>query len=682
MAKRKHKKAAASGMKYGRKGKDKRGAEIDPKEAARLKKEHYLFSMSHAGLPDRSVGGLQLLPAAVFTAVVILIVRQYRYKRDMSVYYWSSDRTELTEFFSHYKVMLIEIATIAALVFLLYRIVTQSFAVKRSVCYIPMAVYLFLTLLSWALSEHRDVAWSGWNDRFEGTAVIICYMLMLFYLINSVNSEHNLKCILYPVTGVTILLSLLGVSQATDHDFLRTAPGLKLLVPNKKLPDGSMPWDQIDQAKEAGEEYLRFEFQNREIYQTVYNINYVSFYLTLLLPIFGLLFIREKRLAKKILWGAIFTLLVFNLIGSASSGGLLGCAVVVVVAVILLNKRLLHWWKSVAVLVALTLIVGGVTLDRWGPELRGAVRSVIGAGTEQNAQPQASGKPGASGHRLDYFITDDRGLTFSLDGNVATIAATPDGVMTATDAGGNSLPWSQSDASGMVSFQDASFRDVRIAPSRSEGGKEMLIFSLQNEERQWKFLVDGERPGNLIFQNDMGKSVELANIPHFGFQNNPGFGSGRGYIWSVSLPMLRDTVLVGKGADTFAIYFPHNDYVGKYNAGWSVNMIVDKPHNMYIGIAFNTGVLSLIALLILFGGYLVGSFRLYRKETFDTFASYAGAGIFLGVCGFLVSGVVNDSTVSVMPMFYGLLGTGIATNMIVRRAAQVRTGQTTAVRSV
>jgi len=33
-----------------------------------------------------------------------------------------------------------------------------------------------------------------------------------------------------------------------------------------------------------------------------------------------------------------------------------------------------------------------------------------------------------------------------------------------------------------------------------------------------------------------------------------------------------------------------------------------------------------------------------------------------GICGFLAAGLVNDSTVSTMPMFYGLLGTGIAIN--------------------
>jgi hypothetical protein len=289
----------------------------------------------------------------------------------------------------------------------------------------------------------------------------------------------------------------------------------------------------------------------------------------------------------------------------------------------------------------------------------------------------SSGKAGASGHRIDYFITNDKGLTFSLDGNVATFSVTPEGDLAVVDSKGKDISLAQNASSGEITLEDERFKSAYFTPARDEEEGEFFVFALRGEKREWKFRIEREEQNRLIFQNDLGKTADLVNVPHFGFKNNPGFGSGRGYIWSVSLPMLKDTIFIGKGADTYCLYFPHKDYVGKYNANWGVNMIVDKPHNMYIGIAFNTGLLSLIAWLVLFGVYLVQSFRLYRRETFDTFASYAGAGIFLGICGFLVSGVVNDTTVSVMPMFYGLFGTGIAANMIVskRRQAEREAGK-------
>jgi O-antigen ligase len=128
--------------------------------------------------------------------------------------------------------------------------------------------------------------------------------------------------------------------------------------------------------------------------------------------------------------------------------------------------------------------------------------------------------------------------------------------------------------------------------------------------------------------------------------------------------MIKDTILLGHGADTYCIYFPHKDYAGKYNADWEINKIVDKPHNMYMGMAIGTGLISMLSLLVLWAIYIIQSIKLYFRTEFDSYISFVGAGIFFGICGFLVAGLVNDSSVSVMPMFYGLLGTGIAINMM------------------
>lgn len=129
--------------------------------------------------------------------------------------------------------------------------------------------------------------------------------------------------------------------------------------------------------------------------------------------------------------------------------------------------------------------------------------------------------------------------------------------------------------------------------------------------------------------------------------------------------MMKDTALIGYGADTYCIHFPHEDYAGKYNAGWGINTIVDKPHNMYMGMWVGTGGLSVIAFLALLVMYFVQSLKLYFRFKEESWLSYAGLGMFLGVFGFAVAGLVDDSTVSVMPLFYTVLGMGIAVNMMI-----------------
>ena len=40
-------------------------------------------------------------------------------------------------------------------------------------------------------------------------------------------------------------------------------------------------------------------------------------------------------------------------------------------------------------------------------------------------------------------------------------------------------------------------------------------------------------------------------------------GSGRGYIWSRSIPLIKQAGFMGLGADTYPEYFPQNDFKGK-----------------------------------------------------------------------------------------------------------------------
>ncbi|MDR1571529.1 MAG: O-antigen ligase family protein [Clostridiales Family XIII bacterium] len=655
----------------------------------------YAWSMGYAPGPDAGAHWAQLLPAALFTAIVITLVRMYSYTRDMSQFYWSSSTGDLPEFFSHYKVVMIVVSVVLALLMLLYRVFTQSLAFRRSVLYYPMLAYSALVIISYALADEdaKIFAWHGWNDRFEGTYVLLCYMIMLFYIMNSVNSEKNVKWIIYPTAVVSALLSLLGLSQYLDRDFFRTALGQKLLVPNTVTEGGATTWDLIDQAAANGEQMLNFTFQHREIYQTVYNINYVSFYLTLLIPLFGLIFIREKRLRQKLLWGALFALVMLNLIGSASSGGILGMFFVVLLGAIMLNRRLLLWWRPLLVLIAITVAVAGGTYERWYPEVSGAVRGALGQGAI-GAVPATPG-PGSDGEaaqeapeaapRLDYFINEGRDIVFSVNGSEARVSPDEEGgtySMLVRDSEGKALtlredPVQMSDEEGAepnlaYAIDDGRFAGLRLVPASppendGTGASIYYIFLLEGDSRQWPFAITD---GGSFYLNDLGNLVKLENVPHVGWSDNPGFGSGRGYIWSRTLPMMKDTLLIGHGADTYCMYFPHLDYVGKHNTGWNINMIVDKPHNMYMAAAIGTGGLSLLALLALFAIYVVQSARLYWRESYDDFIPVVGVGIFLGVFGFLVSGFVDDSTVSVMPLFYGLLGVGIAINMMLARRAR------------
>lgn len=631
----------------------------------------YLWSMNSAHGIDEEVHWIQLFPIAFYTSVIIMITRMANYNRPMEQFFWYSGGNDLVDFFSYYKMIAILITTLVILFMLLYRFFTQSLAIKRTPYYVPMALYTFFVVLSYIFSDYKEFALFGWNDRFEGTLVLVGYMIILFYTLNSINTERAVKWIVYPTAVTTALLGLLGVSQGLDRDFFRTALGQKLITPNSTTASGETIHQLIDKASSAGELLLNFTFTNKQIYQTVYNINYVSFYLTLLIPLFGFLFIRsvmrkqEEPIWKKILWGALFALLEYNLIGSASSGGFLGMGIAVIVAIILLNKTLIKWWKPLLVLVVITILIGGATSDRWLPEITRAVDGVLG----KSASPVVE-DPGAVPneiHSLDSILTIGNDIIIGVDGHQMIMTTSPEDPLSlkVTDQEGKSIDLVPTETDPICSFEDPRFDFCLIQPAKSKEGENFFIFSLDDQKQNWVFRVTDE---GVLYNNELGKTVKLDEVvPSIGWENNLRFGSGRGYIWSRTLPMMKETLLIGHGADTYCIFYPHHDYLGKYKVNWNINMIVDKPHNMYMGMWVGTGMISVLAFLSILLIYIIQSIKLYWKIDLRNFTEYAGYGIFLGIVAFCVTGLVDDSSVSVMPMFYGLLGVGMSVNIMLKR---------------
>lgn len=631
-------------------------------------KKDFLFQMSDAPKIGEEYHMFQWLPILLFSAVVILITRMATYERPMDQFYWTNSGNDLTDFFSYGKMVAIVSITALALFVILYRFFSQSFVLKRTGIYIPMLIYVLFVGFSYLLSDYKEFSLWGWNDRFEGTVVLIAYMFMLFYVINTVQSEKSVKVTLAAVGISSSVLGILGISQALDKDFFRTALGQKLITPNSMLESGITMHDHIDMMKEQGKLALEFTFQNKEIYQTVYNINYVSFYLTLLIPVFGLLFIRsimkkkEEPLWKKLIYGLLFGLLIYNLIGSASSGGIFGMAIVVLLAIILFNKRIISWWKPLLVLVLITVLVGGITYDRWLPEIQNTFKMV--SPETQVADSETADVP--AGH-LDYIKTEGNTITLGYNGETLIFTTFPEDPtsLMVTDEEDNVLPIKETNVSPIYFVNQEPFTSITVRPAQDDGGNSYLVIGTDGDE--WPFRI---QETGVLYLTGLGQLVSLEPVPAYGFETNQGFGSGRGYIWSRTLPMMKETLLLGHGADTYCAYFPHHDYVGKYNSGtFSTvkDIIVDKPHNMYMGMWIGTGMISVLAFLGIMALYFIQSIRIYWKRELSSFLDFAGAGILLGVVGFLFAGLVNDSSVSVMPLFYTLLGLGVSINLMLQK---------------
>ncbi len=624
----------------------------------------------------------EMLPILIFAAVVIMIVRVKNFKRPMTQFYWDPryDESWMNDFFAYNKMVLILICAAIAALILLYKYFSKTLVIKRSPMYAPMAVYSLFIVLSFIFTRYKEFSLLGWNDRFEGTLPLLAYMLMLFFTINTVNGEKNVRQLMWSVGISSVLLNVLGFAQGMGKDFFATRIGQKLITANYELDGGFKLYDAIDAAADRGETYFNIGFE-RTAYQTVYNPNYVSFYLSLLIPIFTMLLLRSmqkgsgEHFLKKLAFMGLLGLQVYNVMASRSVGGYIGLSFTLVLSVIILHKRLITWFKPMLLILLIMGISLGLTYKVWTNEIIHSWKGLfVKTVTTREVSMEmdelaASVAPASVRPYFDYLYTTDSSIDMSIFGNPLSVVVTYNengsikGIAL-VDGQQNPLPIVPMEReAGTFYIKDNRFYEyIKVNLSTDQSGMHGITLRFSGGEMLFVLVND-----SIYYHNPYGKFCNIARVESWGFKENLQLGSGRGYIWARSLPMLKDNILVGCGADCYCAHFPQYDYTGKFNAMFRLSIIVDKPHSMYLGAAINTGMISLIALLALYIGYFIQSAKLYFKLDFGTdYMSYAGAGIFFGVSGFLAAAAVNDTSVSVMPIFYALMGTGAAINIMLK----------------
>lgn len=111
--------------------------------------------------------------------------------------------------------------------------------------------------------------------------------------------------------------------------------------------------------------------------------------------------------------------------------------------------------------------------------------------------------------------------------------------------------------------------------------------------------------------------------------------TGRGYIWLNTLPALKNCFIIGTGTGEFCFHYPQNDIVGALNTHGSANLLTDKPHSMYLGLAVSCGIPALLIFLAL-------AVITLRRGALSSVRSGVLSGAFAAVIAALVMGFAND----------------------------------------
>lgn len=586
---------------------------------------------------------------AMVAGVVPLIVSACYYRIGLKEFVWFSDSDAAYDFFLYWKgQMLILLCGLLALYVAVRQLAgkEQGWQERMEWKYlVPLFLYVLLALLSAILSEHGDMAVWGGYEQWEGVIVITAYVIVLFFASLLLEGGTEISIFMWIFLVLVFVMSALSVCQFFGHDFFRTGAGQAVMnfMIEKKLK-------------------FTFNFDVGRVYATLYNPNYVGSYVALVLPVILSLTSRSRRLLPRIrsVLAAVTAMGLFiMLIGSESVTGFIGVLASLMLAfVFVIANPGVEKKKVIAGAgICAAVIAAAVCLNR--PVFEYGLNKIVNPTPNQFAVRSMESREGAlwittAGEDVLKLTCEEQNGTFRFE---------------AADNGGNAVEVYEE--SGTMKFGDERFSELRIRAAQSGGdGEQTEAFVVETPSfgKTYTILPSIETyngPGLLqqVFytENPFGKKDKLRHIEQMGFKQNQHFGSRRGYIWSRTFPLLKDHMFLGSGPNTFVYEFPNDDYIGMKNVGYD-GSVVTKPHNMFMQIWVQTGFLSLLAFLTLYAVYFAGSMKLYVRKRGYRRGGLLGIGILLGTFGYLVTGLANDSTVAVAPVYWCLLGAGMAVN--------------------
>lgn len=581
---------------------------------------------------NKKLSIIYFLPLLLIAGFVPLIVyaKYVDLEGTTQALYWTGQRQYL-DFFSYWKAQWVVALTAITVIFyiILYKQKKLPFKNLKQY-YIPLGIYAIFVILSTIFAKDTQTALLGFVDMYQGMFVLLSYVAITFLTINFVNNERDINLFVNAFLFLMIVQGLLGITQYFGFDFFQTKIGNSLILPGNLKVDN-----------------LSFSFGPKTIYGTLFNTNFVGSFATLMLPLSVAFLLGSKTKKQRVVSGITVVLMIFTWIGCNSRAGYLGVAISVILAVWLVRKLIIKHWKIffifvlvlIAIFIGLNAVSEGAIINR----LKSFnIKQQTANGDIVKFEDITLGKDNFSiktnKETLNFKVEEDKVFFFDENNNELAITS----------------------KNNQIAINDSRYLNYKISIPQNYPGVSVTAYS---KVINFYIAKDG-----IKILGSGGRLTEPKSSPLFeplrGFET---MGSNRGYEWGTTIPMLKDFIFAGAGPDNFPIAFNQDDFVAKLNLiDFDANIVIDKPHNMYLQIALNTGVISLLAFVSICAIYIYSSLVLYNKVIFNSFREKIGAACFISIIGYLVAGLFNDSVTSVAPLFWIILGIGISVNASLR----------------
>ena len=580
---------------------------------------------------------LPLIPLIFLCSIYPMITRLFLYDSGYEQYDWFDSQTQVSDLFLGWKMIALEITGAILLIVLLYMVANRTWRLQSGMCIWLLAGYAGLTLLSTLFSKYSMQSWSGAYAQFEPVWCTLIYVLIVAYIYaQKLDSEH-IRIVMIALAVGGLILGVIGLSQFLGYDPVTNGIGKYLIMP-ARFRDSA-----FDSDKFRGITYM-----------TLYNPNYVGTYVTMLLPLFLSLSVNEQNRKLRFLYGTDCILLFVDALGCKSESARWGVSLTLVLVVV-------FWFRHISVarrkVVLVAVCSAMLFLINCYYTVDAGYTSVEAATDEQPAASDIQELVPVSENLHSIETLDDHvhvayaDTAFNISYTIEDHQFIPD----MWDDNGAAIDFERVGDEFLYQVTDARFTGIQFAPviyQDDSYGLELLI-----DGKEWDFTNERNGEPGYYYYNTFGKFDKITSAENYIFQNRGSFGNGRGFIWGETLPLLKKTVILGTGADSFALVFPQDNYVEKYLNGYE-SIIISKPHNMYLQLGVQNGILALCLFLLAIGLWMYRLFRAYRSNVHPEWIGLQ-IGILISVAGYLFTGLVNDVTICLSPIFWCMIGLGM-----------------------
>jgi len=570
------------------------------------------------------------LPIIFFIAITPLIIRGVLIEYPTFDIFWLSNDTMRYDFANYYKMRFIMFTGFFAFVNYIYLLFTEKVKFKKEPINFMLLGLSFFIIISAVLSEYREVATLGYYTRYENMYVYLSYFFMAFYTKEVLRTKKEFNLVIYSFLASTFVFSTIGILQYFSKDPLRQGFLGQLLIP-KELVDTITLED------------LNFRFPEGRSFATLFNPNYVGTYVSVAVMFLISFLFESKHYIKRILIVIASSLLVFTLIGASSRAGLIAIAVTGVFFLILKIPVIRKDIKKISVILLIGILAFAALQTNRGIAYKDKLMS--GLNFEQRELPALKG-----------YETKENAIEMTLGEDIFTFRLQHEEINSVALYEGEEKIDMFFDGK-IYYFKEPRLEKITLKYGRvSKQNTNESYVQIANDGLSYSFalLKDGV---HFLYKNKALGTMSTAD--HIESWSGYGrVGSGRIFIWSRSIPqIISKYAFIGAGVDVYPLVYPQDDYVAKRFDFTNETIIIDKPHNMYILYAYNGGLIFLL-LFMAMNGYVI--FKILKNKKEDDWYRLLTNSIVLGIIAYLSVGMINDSTVGTAPVYWIILGMGMA----------------------